>query len=398
MNARFIPAHCVGLWLLLTVVALATESPALRLDPAAEPRAPAAVGDPLARSVLLSLDKSAVIDLPVPARDVVVSNPAIADAVIRTPTRIFLHGRRTGQTTVFLFGRGGTRLATLDIRVEPDLRDLEATLARLLPQAQIQAAALNDHVILTGEAMTAADAAFARDLAARFAGTPDKVISRLTTGSPAQVLLRVQVLELRHGALAQANLPATPQDQATVAATVSALEAEGLVRVLAEPDLTALSGAPVRFLAGAEVPVPGAQGVIYRPVGVALAFTPTLKADGRITVEASAEVSEISYAGALPTEDHGPALVVRRAETTVDLAPGHSLVLGGLAAEPGRRALDGTLSRADPWRRPDKEVVVIVTPSLATVDTAPALVPLVAERQADAARAARPGEPFTTER
>ncbi|MFW6300306.1 MAG: type II and III secretion system protein family protein [Oceanicaulis sp.] len=186
--------------------------------------------------------------------------------------------------------------------------------------------------------------------------------------------------------------------QSSVAATLNALERVGLVRTLAEPNITAISGEPAQFLAGGEFPVPvgrdddGALAIEFKPFGVGLGFTPVVMSEGRISLRISTEVSELSNEGAIslgssPTFDETgrivgsepslsiPALTVNRAETTVEMPSGGSLVIAGLIKEETRQALDGvpgverlpvlgSLFRSRDFANNETELVVVVTPYL----------------------------------
>jgi pilus assembly protein CpaC len=186
--------------------------------------------------------------------------------------------------------------------------------------------------------------------------------------------------------------------QSSVSATLNALERVGLVRTLAEPNITAISGESAQFLAGGEFPVPvgrdddGALAIEFKPFGVGLGFTPVVLSEGRISLRISTEVSELSNEGAITLgsspvfDDAGnivgsqpsisiPALTVNRAETTVEMPSGGSLVIAGLIKEETRQALDGvpgmerlpvlgSLFRSRDFANNQTELVIVVTPYL----------------------------------
>lgn len=147
--------------------------------------------------ITLALDKAAIVQLDTDARDVLVSNPDIVDAVVRTPRRIFLLAQKTGQTNAFFFDSKGQQILSIDIRVEKDVTDLAAMMRANMPGTGIKVSALNDSVVLTGSVGSAAEAARAQDLAARFAGAPEKVVNMLKITAREQVMLSVRVSEMQ---------------------------------------------------------------------------------------------------------------------------------------------------------------------------------------------------------
>jgi pilus assembly protein CpaC len=143
--------------------------------------------------LVLSLDKAAVVQLDSDARDVLVSNPDLVDAVVRTPRRIFLLATKVGQTNAFFFDGQGKQILALDIRVERDVADLATLIKTSLPNSSIQVQAMNDNVVLTGSVSSALESTRAADLAARFAGDPKKVVNMLNVAGGAQVMLKVRI-------------------------------------------------------------------------------------------------------------------------------------------------------------------------------------------------------------
>ncbi len=382
----------------------------------------------ISRDVVLGLNKSVLIDLPVDAADILIADPEIADLVVRSSRRLFILGRKVGQTNAFLFDAAGERIGLLDIRVEPDIKALEDGLARYLPDARIAVESMNETLILSGGVASASDADFAITLAGQVVGDPAKVINRLTIEEQEQVLLRVRVLEMQRTVLKQLGVdvaaligtgnvvfdiasvnPFSLNGRAigglgpgattgtsflwsdgsdAVGAVLQAFERNGYVRTLAEPNLTAISGEPASFLAGGEYPVPtsrdrdGNVTVTFKPFGVGLGFTPVVLSGGRISMRISTEVSELTSEGAFLINGGGgidglsiPALSVRRAETTVELPSGGSLVIAGLIEESLKETLDGvpglksipvlgSLFRSRDFQNAETELIVIVTPFL----------------------------------
>lgn len=145
----------------------------------------------------LALSKAAIVQLNVDARDVLVSNPDIVDAIVRTPRRIFLLGQKSGQTNAFFFDAAGHQILTLDIHVERDVGDIQGLMHSEIPNSSIKVSSLNDTVILSGNATSASEAKLAVDLAARFAGDPLKVVNMIKVQANEQVMLKVRVAEMQ---------------------------------------------------------------------------------------------------------------------------------------------------------------------------------------------------------
>lgn len=514
-----------------------------------------------ARQLRLPKGKSAIIELPVDVRDLLVSNPKVADAVLRSPRRIFVLGNELGQTDAVFFDATGRRILSLDIKVDQDTNYLTQTISRVLPGSSVTVEALNDSVILTGQVMTASDADRAGQIAARFVAKPENVLNMLSIAGKDQVMLKVRIVEMQRNVIKQlgfntqavlgqlgatqymfgntptyavnggllggggggyaVNTTSQPlstlanamgiipggdatslvlpfiqrflqgdtslsgaqtgylqtylnnvaaQTQATVTvgstainytmadvginasnlqstisnylsgaggsaagndprslwiqqfmtnlndvgegglridrnnpaaaiqsglagsgglnqaqAMIQAFERVGLVRTLAEPNLTVVSGEAGKFLVGGEFPVPTGQdstGKItleFKPYGVGLGFTPVVLSGGRISVKLSTEVSELSTAGAFSLSNGAgsqtltvPGLSVRRAESTAELPSGGSLMIAGLLQQqtkqnidalPGMAALPvlGALFRSRDYLNGETELVIIIS-------------------------------------
>ena len=360
--------------------------------------------------ITLPLDKAAVVQLDADARDVLVSNPDMVDAVVRTPRRIFLLATKVGQTNAFFFDASGKQILALDIRIEKDVVDLASLMKASMPNSAIQVQAMNDSVVLTGSVGGAMEATRAADLAARFTGDPKKVVNMIGIAGGQQVMLKVRIAEMDRNIAKQfgVNLAAakivggsTPIAVSTAnqfnlvgqalsdlsglqagqvcsaAATnhnpfgtllhggncplqnnvqgqLQALERVGLVHMLAEPNLTAVSGETAKFLAGGEFPVPvsrdrdGNVTVEFKQFGVSLSFTPVVLTPARISLQLSSEVSELSNTGAFTLSGGAttqglsiPALNVRRTQTTVELPSGGSFAVAGLMQHNTKQVIDG---------------------------------------------------------
>ena len=189
-------------------------------------------------------------------------------------------------------------------------------------------------------------------------------------------------------------------------------ENDGLVTTLANPNLTALSGETASFLAGGEIPIPvsqtlGSVSIEYKQYGVSLAFTPTVLADGRISMRVRPEVSQLSTAGAVTLNSYQvPAFTTRRAETTVELGSGQSFMIGGLLSSGHNNSVEkapflgdlpilGALFRSKSFRRTESELVIVVTPYLVKPVTANQIaLPTDGYRSPDDAQAFLEGQSF----
>jgi pilus assembly protein CpaC len=403
--------------------------------------------------ITLSVDKAAVVQLDSDARDVLVSNPDMVDAVVRTPRRIFLLATKVGQTNAFFFDGEGKQILSLDIRVEKDVVDLASLMRDSLPNSSIAVQSMNDNVVLTGTVSSALESTRAADLAARFAGDPKKVVNMLSVAGGAQVMLKVRIAEMDRNIAKQfgVNLegavriggtptaissvpqfslvgqalndlngggaglvcPVTNASGATstvqnpfqvwrgggscalgnnAQGSLQALERVGLVHMLAEPNLTAVSGETARFLAGGEFPVPagrdqqGNVSIQFKPFGVGLSFTPVVLSGGRISLQLSSEVSELTNTGSFVLQGTGgsgltiPALSVRRAQTTVELPSGGSFAVAGLMQHNTKQVIEGfpgvkdlpvlgALFRSRDFADDQSELVVLISAYLVEPNT-----------------------------
>jgi pilus assembly protein CpaC len=346
-----------------------------------------------ARHLTLGVGKGIIVELDRDARDVYVSNPKAVDAAVRTPRRIFVMTMTAGQSNVIFLDAAGKQIASLDISVQNDVTQLDSSLVRHMPNSGAHAASVGESVVVGGNVRSAEEARRAQDLATRYAGSADHVVNVANIQGHQQVMIKVRVAEMSRTIAKQlgvdmeavtniGNVPFVfstsnpfsllgralsdasgasigninhPND---IAGVVKALERVGIVRTLAEPNLTAVSGETAKFLAGGEFPVPTSRDqlgnvvVEFKQFGVGLAFTPVVLSNGRISLQVSTEVSELTSEGAFvqnaSVNDQGqtvqgltvPALAVRRTETTVELPSGGSLVIGGLLQKQTKQNVD----------------------------------------------------------
>ncbi len=379
------------------------------------------------RLLNVGIGRSVVINLAEDAADVLVSNPEIADAVLRTPRRIFVLGNTAGQSRLVLFGRSGRELASFDVRVEKDTSDLTRIIRRLMPGSNIAAESINGNVVLSGTAKSTIEAQQAGDIAAKFQGadTATQIVNLITVEGKDQVHLKVTVAEVERSIVKQLGVQFSGQagtgnftpfassvpsftvnpsilNQASggvsfvsgatnIAVELEALQRDGVIRTLAEPTLTAISGENASFLAGGEFPIPIAQddnevSVEFKKFGVGLDFTPVVLSGGRISLRVKTEVSELSNEGAVTIGELTiSALKVRRAESTVELPSGGTLVMAGLLKESYKQTLEGvpglmqipilgSLFKSRDFLRQQTELTVFVTPYVVSPVAASKLV------------------------
>jgi pilus assembly protein CpaC len=393
-------------------------------------RIPANAPLPATRRITIGVDKSMLVELPVDLENVLVSNPEVVNAVIKTQRQVYLLAKDQGEANAFFMGRDGEKVLLLEVVVARDLTGLHDALHRLLPGAKISVEMMGDNVVLTGSVMTPVDANRAAELAARTIKKKENVVNMLTVAAPAkeQVLLKVTVAEMQRDALRRigVDLPnavvnsgnftfqkvimnafpvtgsiapkvssGTPgaagaatgvgwsTGNSSIAGIIEALERTGMMRTLAEPNLTALSGETAKFLAGGEFPIPVAGEdnkitIAFKQFGIGTTFKPLVLSDGRISLAIGAEVSELTTEGAVTVNSISiPALKVRRAETTLEMPSGATLAMAGLLSDDTRQSVEGVpglknlpvlgqLFRSNDYRRRETELVILVTPYIAT--------------------------------
>jgi pilus assembly protein CpaC len=386
----------------------------------------AAVAPAKTRFIALGIGKSVVIDLPRDVKDVLVADPKIANAVIRSAQRAYIIGEAVGQTNVVFFDADGQQVASYDLAIKRDLNGVRATLKQTFPGVEIEG--VGDGVVLTGSVSSPVEAQQAGDIAARLAGGADKVVNNIAVRGRDQVTLKVTVAEVQRDIIKQMGIdlsasmnygtavvnfnnanaftanngPLAPGNSLTasalnkaglpsVTATLRAMESAGVVRTLAEPNLTAISGESATFISGGEFPIPtgvtcqtttaGAIGqcvqtVSFKKFGISLNFTPVVLTEGRISLRVMTEVSEISNDNALTGGAGGttiPSIKTRRAETTLEIPSGGSIAMAGLIQEQTKQAVNGLpgidqlpifgqLFRSQDYVNNQTELMVIVTP------------------------------------
>jgi pilus assembly protein CpaC len=415
-------------------VAALTINPALTPVVASDYRAAAPVaadGQLNARFLALGIGKSIVIDLPRDIKDVLVADPKIATAVVRSAQRAYIIGAAVGQTNIVFFDATGQQIAAYDIAVKRDLNGVRAALKQTLPNADIQIEGVGEGVLLSGSASSPIEAQQAGDLAARLVGGADKVVNSIVVRSRDQVMLKVTVAEVARSIIKQMGIdlsasmnygtsvvnfnntnPFSAYGRALVAnnttttsfggtssvpsvqATLRAMESAGVVRTLAEPTLTAISGESATFIAGGEFPVPAGYScdptthvcttqISFKKFGISLNFTPVVLTEGRISLRVMTEVSELSNDNSITLSQAVtantvnsvtiPSIKTRRAETTLEIPSGGAMAMAGLIQEQTKQAINGlpglsqlpvlgSLFRSRDYVNSQTELMVLVTP------------------------------------
>jgi pilus assembly protein CpaC len=365
-------------------------------------------GEQGSRFVRIGLNKSMVIRLPAATRDVLVGNPDIVEAVVRTKNTAYLFARAVGQTNVFFFDDQGRQILALDLEVSQDMAALQKLIQRTLPGSRITVDTVGESVVLGGNAANATDAKTAFDLATKFAGDPAKVMTTVNIAGSQQVMLKARVVEIKRSMLKQlgvdtqalfsignfsANLAninpfattlisplagnrlSFESGDTSIDAVIRAMESDGLVRTLAEPTLTAVSGEAAKFNVGGEFPIVALDDAgnptvsEYKRFGVILDFAPTVLSQGRIAIKIKSEVSEIQSI----TTSGFPIINSRTAESTVELPSGGSIVLAGLIKDVSQQTINGIpglknlpvlgqLFRSRDYASDQTELAVLVTP------------------------------------
>jgi pilus assembly protein CpaC len=350
--------------------------------------------------VPLGVGKSVVVDLPRDIKDVLVADPKIANAVVRTSRRAYLIGAAIGQTSVFFFDAEGRQLAGFDIAVTRDLNGMRAALKQMFPQGNVHVEGISDGVMLSGSVTSPIEAQQAYDVAKGLVGDAAKVVNGIAIRGRDQVMIHVEFAEVDRQVAKQfgVNLTgtlATPSGSLnfntvnpfsanggplsatnftgsfkSMTATLQAMERAGVTRILASPTLAAISGESANFLAGGKFPYPtppafvgAGPGFTFENFGVSLTFTPVVLAE--LAPENSVTVSGTTV----------PGLNVRRAETVVEIPSGGSLAMAGMLREETKHHINGipqlmqvpilgALFKSNDYINDQTELMVIVTPHI----------------------------------
>ncbi len=358
--------------------------------------------------------KADTVDLSGPVADILVANPDIADVGTLRSNRLYIVGRKVGDTNVLVYDETGNQLANLTVSVRLDDANLQNSLKQFFPNERVTAHTVKDNVVLSGSVSTPSVASQVRDLAQRFLSDKSMtLVDLMSVRGEQQVMLKVKAIEAQRSVLRDLGIEGNARvgaiapglqyngndigrvqdvpfgtaslllgNNGKYSAILKALETNSLVNTLAEPNLTAISGETAGFLAGGEYPVPtgrdtsGNATIEFKQFGVSLNFTPTVLSKDRIALHLSTEVSEKDATNGVKLQDTQiDGLSVRRAETTVEMASGGTLMIAGLIKSDTLQSMNslpgiqnvpilGELFKSKSFQRGESELVIIVTPYL----------------------------------
>lgn len=373
----------------------------------------------------IMLGKAEMVTLKGNVSDVMVANPGIVDVMAVKSNQLYLVGNALGDTNIMVLDDSGNILRKINVHVQMDTKKLEDMILDLYPNEKVRIRALTDQLVLTGHVSTPSVSNNIANLVAQYAAEikggsaaniDDAVTNMLTVAGEQQVMLKVKIIEASRSAMKDLGIEtrldgeigavgtaltaasglglASPVQLGVLALNYAsgsfgnmgflarALEEEGIVNTLAEPNLTAISGEQAGFLAGGEIPIPteldrnGNLVYEFRPFGVSLNFRPTVMSSNRISMEMTTEVSNASYDDNLQLQGiNVPTFNVRRAQTTVELPSGGTLMIAGLLQSDSLSSLTqlpgvnkipvvGDLLKSDSFQRKETELVVMITPYL----------------------------------
>ena len=376
---------------------------------------------PMNRAVVVESDSSFA--------ELSIANPGIADISSLSDRTIYVLGKEPGRTTLTLLGPDGRLITNVEVHVTPDIAEFKERLEQILPGEHIEVRTANDGIVLSGTVSSIARLDRALELANRYA--PERVSNLMVVGGTQQVMLKVRFAEMQRsvskslssslavqgtglggdlgvsagtGTLNNANgvassfnggiIPTVNENEGAflfgfnaggleVGILLEALESRGVVRTLAEPNLTALSGQEAKFLAGGEYPVPGESDgggvtIEYKPFGIELNFIPRVVDQDIINLELVAAVSSIDPSNGISFNGFTvDAFQRRETSTTVEMRDGESFAIAGLLSDDfndlngqvpwlGDVPVLGSLFRSAEYARRQTELVIIVTPHLVT--------------------------------
>jgi pilus assembly protein CpaC len=390
------------------------------------------------REIRIAVSTGQLVQLPRPAKNVFIADPNIADLQVPSPQDVFVYGKKTGTTSFYALDDAGHAIMSASVVVTYNVGDLRRLLQQEAPNAAINVESTPGGIVISGVVPNADSADRVRVAASRYIGDKETLVNNLKVSGAQQVNLRVRVAEVDRQVTKELgfnwqslvsagsftfglasgrtflvpnttastaadafgtlitraappnNVAAVPgalfgnltTKNASVSSLIDALADQGLVTILAEPNLTTVSGQPASFLAGGEFPIPVSQGgatagaitIEFKQFGVSLDFVPTVLSNDHISIKVRPEVSQLSLQGAITTGGITvPSLTVRRAQTTVELGSGESFAIAGLIQNNSVQDLNkfpalgdvpvlGALFRSQSFQRNESELVIIVTP------------------------------------
>jgi pilus assembly protein CpaC len=362
------------------------------------------------KPVIVEMNEGRLIKLSSSASSVFIANPDIADVSVKSPRLVYVFGVTPGETTLYAVDRNDRMIASLKIQVAHNLSGLNGALKRVVLSGQITADSIDGGIILTGLVSDSVDIENARRIARRYINKGGEVLNQVRVNAPNQVNVRVTIAEVERTVFKQfgfnwentfsngdfalslftgSTLFDPTSDFLAAEGTIGnfdilgiidALSQDNMLTILAEPNLSALSGETASFLAGGEFPIPvlDDDGIVieFKEFGVSLSFEPVVLGGNRISMRVRPEVSELSDQGSIEIAGFSyPSLRTRRAETTVEVASGQSFVIAGLLLDASQERLKrfpglgdipilGELFQSDRFQRNETELLIVVTPYL----------------------------------
>ncbi len=384
-------------------------------------------------ALVIEAGSGRLVQLSGPANTVYAADPKVAEVKPASPQTLFIFGVAPGHTSVAATNGSGQAVGEYSVDVVPSgyaARSAQSMLRHRLVGSRLNIEPRDNGVAVTGVAGTPVEAQEAVDLAHDAVGKDQVVDNRVQVDSSIQVNLRVRIAEMSRtltrelgiswqsvnglgndailgvssvnpvtaisalpstiALLSRFNVGGRPGALDTV---IDALSQDQLIKMLAEPNLTTLSGQPASFLVGGEFPIPVADQnntitIQFKQYGISLQFVPTVMSSGEISLHVRPEVSQLTSQGAITLQSSGnsiqiPALTVRRADTTVELGSGQSFAIAGLLQDTtsdagsglpivGDLPILGALFHSDNFQRNETELVIVVTPYIVRPASNPA--------------------------
>lgn len=381
---------------------------------------------PVALNIEVGDSKS--VDLPRDASQVFIANPKVATAVVRSLRKLFIVGIINGKTSMYAMDKQGHTILALDVNVSRDLAPLRQLMKNNIPNSEIDCSSVGNTLILSGSVINAGDARLAVDLATAFMnqnGANASIVNNVIVRQRDQVQLSVVVSEVSREVLKQfginlsgswksfnftndtpfayfgANFPSDNRitgnfnfGGGSLKTMLSAFNRAGVARVLAEPNLTALSGETAKFTVGGEIPVPSnlsctsttnavqscVPSIGYKTYGVSLSFTPLVFSENHIVIRVATDVTEVDNQRAMTINFSGtntavPGFTTRRSETSVEVPSGGAMYIAGLIQKREKASVDGlpglfnlpilgALFRSTEYQHEETELVIIVVPHI----------------------------------
>ncbi|AVO36776.1 type II and III secretion system protein family protein [Pukyongiella litopenaei] len=416
MTGRGLRLILLGLALAVSPIACATQAQGVR-----------EVKKGVSATLDVAMNRATVVESDVAFAELSIANPGIADISSLSDRSIYVLGKAPGMTTLTLLDATGDLITNVEVRVAPDVAEFKERLRQILPGEPIEVRTANDGIVLSGVVSSSVKLQRALDLAVRYA--PDRVSNLMSVGGVQQVMLKVRFAEMQRSVSKSLSSSVTLRGTDVIAETgtwlqnnnglgkpikvgglansavafqfgagsvqigilLEALESKGLIRTLAEPNLTALSGQEAKFLAGGEYPIPVAQedglfSVEYKPFGIELNFVPRVVDAKVINLELNAAVSSIDPSNSVNINGFNvDAFARRETSTTVEMRDGESFAIAGLIEDEfmdnnsqvpwlGDVPVLGALFRSADYQRNQSELVIVITAHLVTPTRGEALV------------------------